>query len=121
MYSEVFSDKGKASIRRIFADLADESNYPVLLHCTHGMDRTGTVCYLLGAVLGMSEEDLMKDYQLSAMYHGDLWGENQMSEFIGQLKSYEGMTIQKKAENYLLSAGVTPDEINSIREIYLEK
>ncbi len=121
MYSEVFSDKGKASIRRIFADLADESNYPVLLHCTHGMDRTGTVCYLLGAVLGMSEEDLMKDYQLSAMYHGDLWGENQMSEFIGQLKSYEGMTIQKKAENYLLSAGVTPDEINNIREIYLEK
>lgn len=121
MYGEVFTDSGKASIRKIFADLADENNYPVLLHCTHGLDRTGTVCYLLGAVLGVSENDLMRDYQLSAMCHGSLWAENQMNEFIGQLKSYEGSTIQQKAENYLLSAGVTSEEIKNIREIYLEK
>lgn len=121
MYGEIFTDSGKASIRRIFADLADETNYPVLLHCTHGLDRTGTVCYLLGAILGMSEEDLMRDYQLSVMCHGSLWAENQMNEFIGQLKSYEGSNIQQKAENYLLSAGVTSEEIKNIREIYLEK
>lgn len=120
MYSEAFTASGKASIRRVFADLADKSNYPVLLHCTHGMDRTGIVCYLLEALLGVSEEDLMKEYQLSAFYHGSLWSLNEMNEFIGQLKSYEGSTIQKKAESYLLSAGVTPAEIASIREIFLE-
>lgn len=121
MYGAVFTDSGKAAIRNIFADLADKSNYPVLIHCTHGLDRTGTVCYLLEALLGVSEEDLMKEYQLSALYHGSLWAENQMNEFIGQLKSYEGRTIQEKAENYLISAGVTENEIASIREIYLEK
>lgn len=119
MYTEVFTENGKAAIRKIFADLADKNNYPVLMHCTHGMDRTGTVCYLLGAILGVSENDLMRDYQLSAFYHGNLWGLNQMNEFIGGLKSYEGATIGAKAESYLLSAGVTAEEIESIKEIFL--
>lgn len=120
MYSDVFTSSGKETTRKIFSALADKSNYPVLLHCTHGMDRTGTICYLLEALLGVSEEDMMRDYQLSAMYHGSLWGLNQMNEFIGRLKSYEGATIQDKAENYLLSIGVTSAEIANIREIFLE-
>ncbi len=120
MYGEAFTVEGKAAIRKVFADLADKNNYPVLMHCTHGMDRTGTVCYLLEAVLGMSEEDMMKEYQFSSLCHGSLWGLNDMNEFIGRLKAYEGDTIQKKAENYLLSTGVTEAEIAAIREIYLE-
>lgn len=120
MYSDIFTDRGKATTRKIFAALADKNNYPVLLHCTHGMDRTGTVVYLLEALLGVSEEDMMRDYQLSAMYHGSLWGLNQMNEFIGRLKAYEGATIQEKTESYLLSIGVTPAEIASIKEIFLE-
>lgn len=120
MYSEVFTDNGKAAIRRVFSDLADKNNYPIFMHCTHGMDRTGTVCYLLGAILGMSEEDLMRDYQLSVFYHGSLWAINDMNEFIGRLKAYEGSTIQQKAENFLISTGVTASEFASIREIFLE-
>ena len=120
MYSEVFTDKGKAAIRRVFSDLANKNNYPVFMHCTHGMDRTGTVCYLLEAILGMSEDDLMRDYQLSVFYHSDLWSINDMNEFIGRLKAYEGTTLQQKAENFLISAGVTPAEIANIREIFLE-
>lgn len=121
MYSNAFTDSGKKSIQKIFSDLSDKNNYPVLLHCTHGMDRTGTVCYLLEALLGVAEEDLMREYQLSAFYHGSLWSLNDMNEFIGRLKAYEGSTVQEKAENYLLSIGVTAQEISSIREIYLEK
>ena len=121
MYSEAFSEDGKKAIRAVFADLANKNNYPVLLHCTHGMDRTGTVSYLLEALLGVGEEDLMRDYQLSALHHGDLWALNQMNEFIGGLKSYEGYTIREKAESYLLSIGVTASEISAIREIFLDK
>lgn len=121
MYSESFTDNGKAIIRRVFSDLADKNNYPVYMHCTHGMDRTGTVSYLLGAILGMSEDDLMREYQLSVFYHGTLWSINDMNEFIGRLKAYEGATVQQKAENFLLSTGVTSAEIASIREILLEK
>ena len=120
MYSDVFTDAGKAAVKSVFSDLADKNKYPVLMHCTHGMDRTGTVCYLLEAILGVDEESLMKEYQLSALCYGEMWALNQMNEFIGRLKAFEGNTIQDKAVNYLLSAGVTSAQIESIREIFLE-
>ena len=89
------------------------------MHCSHGMDRTGTVCYLLEAVLGLSEKDLLREYQLSALYHGSLWGLGQMNEFIGRLKSFDGATINEKAESFLLSTGVTEEELANIKEIFL--
>ena len=70
---------------------------------------------------GVSEKDLMKEYQLSSFCHGEMWGLSKMNEFVGRLKSYDGVTIQEKAVNYLLSTGVTSAEIANIREIFLGK
>ena len=42
-----------------------------------------------------------------------------MKEFIAAFDSLDGATTQDKAETYLLSAGVTQEEINSIRRIFL--
>lgn len=120
MYSDIFLPEGKTAIRAVFADLANPSNYPVYLHCTYGMDRTGTVCYVLGALLGMTEEDVLRDYQLSSLCHGPLWALDQFNDFVKRFDLLEGATLQKKAETYLLSVGVTPEEINSIRAIFLE-
>lgn len=118
MYIYTFNSVGKASIKKIFTDLANEKNYPVYMHCTYGLDRTGTVCYLLGAILGMSEEDLMRDYMLSYFYHG--WtNDEEMEDFITKLKRFEGDNIKEKSENFLYSAGVTEKEIASIRNIFI--
>ena len=38
---------------------------PVFYHCQNGADRTGTVGFLIGALLGMSDSDLAKDYELT--------------------------------------------------------
>ena len=119
MYENVFNSAHKEPLRRIFADLSDPQNYPVYLHCTYGVDRTGTVCYLLGAVLGMSEQDLLRDYRLSALYHEAIQ-EEQMNLFLETLNRLPGETVQEKAENYLLSIGVTLDELASIKEIFLK-
>lgn len=121
MYSAACDQQNKETIRQIFSDLADESKYPIYMHCTHGMDRTGTICYLLEALLGMNEDELMKEYSLSVMYHGSAWGMEEMLRFIDTLKHYEGNTLQKNTENYLLSVGVTAEEIQSIRNIFLEE
>lgn len=118
MYENVFKESHKESLRQIFADLADAQNYPVYLHCTYGVDRTGTVCYLLGAVLGMSEQDLLRDYRLSALYHETIQ-EEQMLLFLETLQQLPGQTVQEKAENYLISVGVTAEEIAAIRDIFL--
>ncbi len=118
MYSEIFTDEGKKAIRNIFSSLADKSNYPAYLHCTYGTDRTGTVCYLLEALLGVNEDLLLKEYELSAMHHGGV-SDEAMAAMIQDLKALSGSTMEQKVEGYLLSAGVTSQEIASIREIFL--
>jgi len=118
MYDTIFREQNYEGIRRVFSDLADKSNYPVYMHCTYGRDRTGTVCYILEALLGLSDKDLRREYDLSALNDGF----SDLESFAGlttMLSMYEGATTQEKAENYLLSIGVTVDEIASIRRIFL--
>jgi protein tyrosine/serine phosphatase len=83
------------------------------LHCTYGCDRTGTVCYLLEALLGVSRGDCLRDYGLS-----NLRPENIQAVENG-LANYEGDTLKEQAESYLLSCGVSEYQINSIRNIFL--
>ena len=119
MYENVFNSAHKEPLRQIFADLADPQNYPVYLHCTYGVDLGGRRIIKKGAVLGMSEEDLLRDYRLSALYHETIQ-EEQMNLFLETLNRLPGASVQEKAENYLLSIGVTMDELASIKEIFLQ-
>ena len=118
MYSGCFESDGKAAVRKVFKGLANPKSYPMYMHCTYGLDRTGTVCYLLGAALGMSEQDLQKSYEVSALHIGDV-NQEEFSDFVKQLNSYPGKTLQAKTENYLYSVGVTATELATIRSIYL--
>lgn len=113
MYEDIFTEVGKAEIRDVFADLANPSNYPIYLHCTYGVDRTGTVCYLLEALLGVSAEDCLKEYGLSNMKITNI----KLIE--NGLKEYDGNTLKEQTESYLLSCGITEDQIQSIRNIFL--
>ena len=113
MYDNIFTNTGKKKIRELFSDLSDPDNYPIYLHCTYGVDRTGTVCYLLEALLGVSRGDCLKEYGLS-----DVKISNIQSIEDG-LSAYEGATLKAQVEAYLLSCGVTEYQIQSIRDIFL--
>ena len=117
MYTDIFVSENQEEVRQVFSDLAKPELYPVYMHCTYGRDRTGTICCLLEALLGVSEEDLWRDYQLSAL--DEKYLDSSFGRLISQLKGQPGDTLSEKAENYLLSLGVTAAEIASIREIYL--
>lgn len=113
MYNDIFTDNGKEKIRMVFSDLSEPDNYPIYLHCTYGRDRTGTVCYLLEALLGVSRGDCLRDYGLSNVNISNILAvEN-------GLKNYEGDTLKEQVESYLLSCGVTEYQIDSIRNIFL--
>ena len=119
-YSDIFAEASYESVRQVFSDLADPGRYPVYMHCTYGADRTGTMCYLLLNLLGVSEEEALREYELSALYYG--WADtNSMNTFICDFQAFPGETMQKKAEYYLLAIGVTEQEIASIRAILLEQ
>lgn len=116
-YTDIFVEENQEEIRRVFSDLAKPENYPVYIHCTYGRDRTGTVCCLLEALLGMQEGDLWRDYQLSAL--DEKYLDSSFDRFMVALKNMEGQTMQEKAEHYLASIGVTEEEIDAIQAIFL--
>ena len=53
------------AIKTSFLTLADANNYPIYFHCNAGADRTGTISYLLNGLLGVSYEDILKDFELT--------------------------------------------------------
>ena len=55
----------KAEVLQVFAALAEEDNYPILIHCTQGKDRTGLVVLLLLLLLEVPMEAIAADYVAS--------------------------------------------------------
>lgn len=61
-------DEAVNSFKTVFAAFLDASKYPIAIHCQDGQDRTGCTQFILGALLGMSEADLMLDYYWSCYW-----------------------------------------------------
>lgn len=60
---------GGDRLARAFELFADEANYPVLVHCTAGKDRTGFAAALILLTLGVPRDVVMHDYLLTnALY-----------------------------------------------------
>ena len=58
-------DHGALELREIFTLCADSSNYPMLIHCTQGKDRTGLVVALLLLLLNVPVSTISADYMAS--------------------------------------------------------
>lgn len=120
-YTAAFSSDQKELFRQIFASYADVNNYPIYVHCVYGADRTGTVCYILNALLGVDEKTLIQDYEFTTFSDAGLRSaatNAEMKAFLGSFCALSGDTPAEKAENYLLSIGVTSEEISTIRGIF---
>lgn len=83
--------------------LAKQRHGTVLIHCSHGMDRTGTVVDLLDHVLGVSSSDTLHDYLLSNTQLGVTWAtpqllqstfETDVATRYGGLDSYISKTLK---------------------------
>ena len=123
-YAHINEAVYQTDYRRLFQLLADPLRYPLIIHCWGGADRTGTVIFLLEALLGMEEELLIRDYELTSL---SIWGERdhtsaQFQEFLEILKGFvhPGADLRTQIESYLLSIGVSTDEIAAIRSNLIE-
>jgi protein tyrosine/serine phosphatase len=123
-YDMIASPEYTRRYRQVFGLLALPAAYPIYLHCWGGADRTGTVCFLLGALLGMREADLELDYELTSL---SVWGERSIASEAYQemrqtlaLFAHKGSPLQHQVERYFRVIGVTPQEVASIRAIFLK-
>jgi protein-tyrosine phosphatase len=55
-------------ITEIFKLLQNPDNYPLLIHCNGGKDRTGTMIALILFALGVDKKDVFHNYMLSHTY-----------------------------------------------------
>ncbi|EGN95712.1 hypothetical protein SERLA73DRAFT_186891 [Serpula lacrymans var. lacrymans S7.3] len=63
-YAAILQQSGNV-FSNFFKHLRDRPNQPVLVHCSAGKDRTGLAITLLLMLLGVPDEDIIKDYALS--------------------------------------------------------
>lgn len=113
-------------IIKVIKEFAKEENYPLVFHCVGGRDRTGTVACIINSLLGVEEEDLRIDYETTFFVTKDrVFNKNSYAPLfealLATLKSFEGETLAEKTANYLITNGMTQEEIDSIRNILLEK
>lgn len=98
---------------------------PVFYHCSRGCDRVGTISVLLEGVLGVGENDLCLDYELSSfcgepgLRHRNeryLHPAYDFEAMMTTIKSYPGATLRDKFEYFLVQVcGVSATEVERFR------
>jgi protein-tyrosine phosphatase len=61
----MIAEEGSASFRQLMALVLDESNWPILIHCSAGKDRAGVASMLILEALGVDRETIMSDFVLT--------------------------------------------------------
>ena len=121
-YARMADPKVKENIKHIFKVFLDEKNYPIDFHCIGGADRAGSVAFLVGAVLGMSDDDLDKDWDFTCfVYESQSFGhESRFDKLRAVFDAYPGATTREKVEAYLKELGFGDEDFEKLRRIMLE-
>ena len=113
--------RGREPFARIFKLFTKRENYPVLMHCSGGRDRTGTLAFLLNGLLGVAEDDLLKDWEASIFSdEGASFSSDRIERLTSYLAGFPGDTLAERIEAYVRSCGIREDEIKAFREIMRE-
>lgn len=128
MYQITNNVPWKYNIRALFDAVKQGRN--IVFHCSAGADRTGTFACIIEGLLGVSQNDCDKDYELTSFsssyyprarngsYQGNpnqTWAK--LMESIGNLT---GATFMDKCVNFVASLGFTAEEINDFRSAMID-
>jgi protein tyrosine/serine phosphatase len=102
-------------------------NQPVYFHCAAGADRTGTFACVIEALLGVSQSDIDKDYELTCFATGTgsdgtarRRNESEWTGLINQINALPGSTFRDKVVGWVATLGFTAAEINAFRAAMID-
>lgn len=115
----------KGLIKSIFEKIEEKlsKSNAIYFHCQGGRDRTGTLAFLILGVLGVSESDIAKDYELTEFAYASYKADNpntsrkftQYASMVSYIKTFNGVTFNDKIISYLFSIGISQATINNIK------
>ena len=119
---------------RAFQWVIDElrQGKPVFFHCIYGADRTGTLAFLIEALLGADENQLAIDYELTSFSFGlespprrrgpkneiSVYRYRQMLEGLLSAR-FSGASLQEKIRGFL-SSGISGEDLDWFASFMLE-
>ena len=114
-----------AVLKKVMACVA--ANKPCYFHCVSGSDRTGTIAYLLLSLLGVSQSDKDKEYELTAFsdeangkrFRNTNYNVTNGNGWYPLIKyfrdTYTGENDNEKVVAWAVANGITAAEINAFR------
>ena len=139
----VSSEVGQSGYRGFFKELlALPEGKSLLFHCTQGKDRTGLAAMLVLSALGVDEDVIMRDYVLTNEFNKGLiekekamlanygFSEEKMNRYLSVMDQVNPKYMQNVIDylkdefgsvlNYITNVlGITPDEIEQLKEKFL--
>jgi protein-tyrosine phosphatase len=127
LYFRPFLDRKAERCAAAVTALAAASSGGVIFHCGAGRDRTGLVTLLLLALVGVEPDAIARDYEQSTEHLKALFtamGQQDQGPSIEAALAERGTTAREAilatldgfdAENYLLTAGVSPASLATVR------
>lgn len=132
-YSQLLrDDKEKAKQCMEFIMKCVRENKPVYFHCSLGRDRTGTISMLVLGLLGVDEGDISKEYELTQFApHGWATSDGEKVKMTRKIDYKgaanviwalveEGETFADGVAKYLISLGISQEDIDEFRTLMLE-
>lgn len=114
-----------AVLKKVMACVA--ANKPCYFHCVSGSDRTGTIAYLLLSLLGVSQSDKDKEYELTAFsdeadgkrFRNTNYNATNGNGWYPLIKyfrdTHTGENDNEKVVTWAVANGITAAEINAFR------
>ena len=120
IYGEIFQQpNARKALSLVLRNFLDRNNYPIVFHCIAGHDRTGTVAFCLGALLGVDVDTLRKDWETST-FEGGVRDYSMLDSLERGFDAYPGATIRERAEAFVKELGFTDADLATLRDILLE-
>ena len=127
----------RAAIKKVITYLQANNNKAIYFHCAGGADRTGALAFLIEALLGVSESDMSKDFELTSMtvknkryrhmtQSGSFTSDEKKYPYKDMImylrNTYQGSTMQEKVTAWATTGvnALTLEDIEQLKALLLE-